>query len=370
MKKTAVITFLLFAFILTLCSCGDKDEASGNSSTEGSSVQTLHESSESITEESPEESSFKEISGESSEESAESDNASVIENDLSTPQEESADEDSETPEEDSSAEAPSAESAEEASEPVIESSGEIGEEASGETSQETSEPGEIITQTKEEFMGETAPGAAFKADITAEYSGGEVIVTVSVKDVSAPDGLQTIDLTLHYDNARLELANPTSDGSAAYFAFQGFAEWEELTTTSRLDDGTPVIKLYAGTVGGASGNHFTYAKNNGELKFNIRFKVKEGAASDIPVWIPHKEASSVYIDEVTFETVDYTGYGDFILINPSSPEPEEEEYGETIPEESSEVSSEDSAEESSEPISPESDEPKYEEQSEIVYDPW
>ena len=179
-------------------------------------------------------------------------------------------------------------------------------EASEPEVEEPVQPEEPTTNI-EELLGDANADAAFDAVVTIDPSnyvaGEKITVNVSINNITAENGLDTVELVLNYDETKLELAEELA--GSAIKVFNGFAEWEDL---SKVEDG--VIALVAGTAGGENGDTFTYAKNDGEITFSVEFTVKADATGDIAAWIPHNTVFGYYTDGGN----DYVGNGSGMAI--------------------------------------------------------
>ncbi len=167
---------------------------------------------------------------------------------------------------------------------------------------------------------------SFVADITVPESykaGEEVVVTITINDITAPNGLHTVALDLLYDNTKLTIV-PMEEGSAAVDAMKEFAEWEDMTKFEVVED-TTLVRVGAGTAGTAAGK-FTPAKENGQLVFNVKFIAAKDATGGAAVCVPHASVVGEYIDGDSGEILQYAGNGDEAVINAyKEPTPDKEE---------------------------------------------
>ncbi len=166
----------------------------------------------------------------------------------------------------------------------------------------TSEP---VVDTYEDdiiaAVGEKTEDAKFDlvVDAPETYKAGEnVDITVTLKNVTAENGIAIIDFNFNFDADKLENINAVNKDKSldCVTTLPGGEEtaWENLTN-STIENGTIKASI------GVADDPEQVAKNDGDVVFTFSFKVKEDATGKIGAWIAN--------ESVAGQDAEFTAFG-------------------------------------------------------------
>ena len=179
---------------------------------------------------------------------------------------------------------------------------------------EASEP-EVSEPDVDVDLGEENAEAAFDMEISVpDYKAGEeVVVTVTVNNITAETGLQHVHGNLYFDTKMLGFSFDLKENKELKNTFAGYNEWEDFTKLAIDEEGNWYVAVDAATAGiedEETGEFiFSDAKEDGVLVFNIKFIAKADAKGSTAVYIPHASVAGDWVDPETYETTTYTGNG-------------------------------------------------------------
>ena len=194
----------------------------------------------------------------------------------------------------------------------------------------TSEP-EVSEPDVDVDLGEENAEAAFDMEISVpDYKAGEeVVVTVTVNNITAETGLQHVHGNLYFDTDMLGFSFDLKENKELKNTFAGYNEWEDFTKLAIDEEGNWYVAVDAATAGiedEESGEFiFSDAKEDGVLVFNIKFIAKADAKGSTAVYIPHASVAGDWVDPETYETTTYTGNGSDATIKEAVDAPVESE---------------------------------------------
>lgn len=194
----------------------------------------------------------------------------------------------------------------------------------------TSEP-EVSEPDVDVDLGEENTEAAFDMEISVpDYKAGEeVVVTVTVNNITAETGLQHVHGNLYFDTKMLGFSFDLKENKELKNTFAGYNEWEDFTKLAIDEEGNWYVAVDAATAGiedEETGEFiFSDAKEDGVLVFNIKFIAKEDAKGSTAVYIPHASVAGDWVDPETYETTTYTGNGSDATIKEAVDAPVESE---------------------------------------------
>ena len=195
---------------------------------------------------------------------------------------------------------------------------------------EVSEP-EVSEPDVDVDLGDENAEAAFDMEISVpDYKAGEeVVVTVTVNNITAETGLQHVHGNLYFDTKMLGFSFDLKENKELKNTFAGYNEWEDFTKLAIDEDGNWYVAVDAATAGiedEETGEFiFSDAKEDGVLVFNIKFIAKADAKGSTAVYIPHASVAGDWVDPETYETTTYTGNGSDATIKEAVDAPVESE---------------------------------------------
>ena len=103
-----------------------------------------------------------------------------------------------------------------------------------------------------------------------------IVVTATVKDVTATDGLAALTFELDYDKTRMELIVDKKETGALDFevTYPAATLWENMST---VKNGKVFVQL------GNTRDKVTNVKNDGDLVIKFKFKIKDSAQGNLNV---------------------------------------------------------------------------------------
>ncbi len=170
------------------------------------------------------------------------------------------------------------------------------------------EPAIDVEKLMQEALGAAPADGKVEYVIEAPESyeaGDEITVKVTVKNITAENGIHVVSFILNYDNEKLVLTNDLDeeDDNALLCVSKLPKDWENLsvvandysdenpegTVVNPLNDGIIEVNVFtAKSVASAA------IKEDGELEFEFTFKVVDDAEGDIGLVIPHATAEGAY----------------------------------------------------------------------------
>jgi hypothetical protein len=206
----------------------------------------------------------------------------------------------------------------------------------------TTEPKEDVEAEMKELLG-AAPADAkvdYVIDAPAEYKAGdEITVTVTVKNITAENGIHVAAFKLLYDNEKLLITNDLDeeDENALVCVKTLPKDWENLSSVANdynadNEEGTVVNPLNDGVINvsvfTAKSAASAAIKEDGALVLEFTFKALEDAKGDIGLVIPNETAECAFNGK-DGEIV-YEANGSYAVIK--APVVEEESKPESKPE--------------------------------------
>ena len=161
-------------------------------------------------------------------------------------------------------------------------------------------------------------------DAPASYEKGDKItVTVTVKNITAENGIHVAAFKLYYDKEKLLLTNDLDeeDDNALQCVKTMPKDWENFCNVANdyseeNEEGTEVKALNDGVINvqvfTAKSTKSAAAKEDGSIVFEFTFDVIGEADKDIGIVIPHAETEGGY--NTTTGADVYEGTGDYAVI--------------------------------------------------------
>ncbi|MBQ1206213.1 MAG: hypothetical protein IIX67_03320, partial [Clostridia bacterium] len=170
------------------------------------------------------------------------------------------------------------------------------------------EPKEDIEAKMKELLGQAPADAKVDYVIEAPESyeaGDEITVTVTVKNITAENGIHVAAFKLLYDNEKLLLTNDLDeeDENALLCVKTLPKDWENLSSVANdynadNEEGTVVNPLNDGVINvsvfTAKSSASAAIKEDGALVLEFTFKALEDAEGDIGLVIPHADAECAF----------------------------------------------------------------------------
>ncbi|MBR4278884.1 MAG: hypothetical protein IKT34_01790, partial [Clostridia bacterium] len=169
----------------------------------------------------------------------------------------------------------------------------------------TPDPEVSLEDELKELVGEASADAKFDLEINAPESykaGDEITVTVTVKNITAENGLHVVNFNLYYDNEKLVLTNDLDEEDDNRLLCIDDAnlpsKWENFTKVNNdfdpaNEEGTEVKALNDGVIYASAltdkDTASTTIKEDGAVVFTFTFTAVEDAEGDIGVYIPNAE---------------------------------------------------------------------------------
>lgn len=129
----------------------------------------------------------------------------------------------------------------------------------------------------------------------------EFSVKISAENIS--ETIHVVEFVLNYDSEKLELTNGTDDEGAFECVSKLPKNWENFTVAPK-DGSLKVLMLTANSKGLASG----------ELEFEFKFRIKDGASGEATVLIPDSEVLGAYVGNSESDIKEYGGKGGKVVI--------------------------------------------------------
>jgi hypothetical protein len=209
-------------------------------------------------------------------------------------------------------------------------------------SDDEEEPKEDVEAEMKELLG-AAPADAkvdYVIDAPAEYKAGdEITVTVTVKNITAENGIHVAAFKLLYDNEKLLITNDLDeeDENALVCVKTLPKDWENLSSVANdynadNEEGTVVNPLNDGVINvsvfTAKSAASAAIKEDGALVLEFTFKALEDAEGDIGLVIPNETAECAFNGKEG--EIVYEANGSYAVIK--APVVEEESKPESKPE--------------------------------------
>ena len=190
------------------------------------------------------------------------------------------------------------------------------------------EPTVSLEDELKEFVGEAAADAKFDLEINAPETykaGDEITVTVTVKNITAENGLHVVNFNLYYDEEKLVLTNDLDEEEDNRLLCIDDADlpskWENFTKVNNDFDpanaeGTEVKALNDGVIYASAltdkDTASTAIKEDGAVVFTFTFTAVEDAEGDIGIAIPNAEVEGALNNAAGAEK--YAGNGGYAII--------------------------------------------------------
>ena len=189
-----------------------------------------------------------------------------------------------------------------------------------------------VEDEMKEALGTAFDDAKFDLDIDAPETykaGDDITVTVTVKNITAENGIHVIEFNLYYDNEKLLITNDLdeTDYNALLCIDELPKGWENLSNvandwTNETEEGTVVNPLNDGKINVIALTDKTAksaaVKDDDVLVFTFTFKALEDAKGDIGLVIPHAEAEGAFNTDTGADK--YEANGDYAVIADSTAE--------------------------------------------------
>ncbi|MBR6562769.1 MAG: hypothetical protein IKK70_02395, partial [Clostridia bacterium] len=156
-------------------------------------------------------------------------------------------------------------------------------------------------------------------------AGDEITVTVTVKNITAENGLHVVNFTLQYDYEKLELTNDLDeeeDNRLVCILDENLpSKWENFSKVNNdfdadNEEGTPVNALNDGYIFASAltdkDSASTAIKEDGAVVFTFTFTAKADAEGDIGIVIPNETVEGALNNEAGAER--YAGNGAYAII--------------------------------------------------------
>ena len=193
---------------------------------------------------------------------------------------------------------------------------------------DVSEPEVDLEAELKEFVGEANADAKFDLVIDAPETykaGDEITVTVTVKNITAENGLHVVNFNLYYDCEKLVLTNDLDeedDNRLVCIDEDNLpSKWENFTKVNNdfdenNEEGTPVNADNDGVIYASAltdkDTSSTAIKEDGAVVFTFTFTANEDAEGDIGIAIPHAEVEGALNNAAGAER--YAGNGGYAII--------------------------------------------------------